>query len=188
MIRLGENLSEGEDGVFTFNEKAHTVTINSSVENGTKADISGANQFAAYALAFEFSKTDTGKTEALNLKSEVERDQKQTVNLTGNVKLTNTGIIGIGKDNIEKGKSAHQFKGTLDGDKHTITLDIGSTYGNKISEDDLAAGQLYVIDDKSHKEIAQLLSIKQNTSASQLHKAKSMLAQKIKHYRTINSI
>lgn len=47
---------------------------------------------------------------------------------------------------------------------------------------------LYVIDDKSHKEIAQLLCIKENTSASQLHKAKSMLAQKIKHYRTINSI
>lgn len=47
---------------------------------------------------------------------------------------------------------------------------------------------LYVIDDKNHKEIAQLLGIKENTSASQLHKAKSMLAQKIKHYRTINSI
>ena len=47
---------------------------------------------------------------------------------------------------------------------------------------------LYVIDDKSHKEIAQLLGIKENTSASQLHKAKSMLARKIKHYGTINSI
>lgn len=47
---------------------------------------------------------------------------------------------------------------------------------------------LYVIDDKSHKEIAQLLGIKENTSASQLHKAKSMLVQKIKHYRIINSI
>lgn len=47
---------------------------------------------------------------------------------------------------------------------------------------------LYVIDDKSHKEIAQLLGIKENTSASQLHKAKSMLAQKIKNYITINSI
>ena len=47
---------------------------------------------------------------------------------------------------------------------------------------------LYVIDNKSHKEIGQLLGIKENTSASQLHKAKLMLAQKIKHYRTINSI
>lgn len=47
---------------------------------------------------------------------------------------------------------------------------------------------LYVVDDKSHKEIASLLGIKENTSASQLHKAKAMLAQKIKQYRTINSI
>ncbi len=47
---------------------------------------------------------------------------------------------------------------------------------------------LYIVDDKSHKEIASLLGIKENTSASQLHKAKAMLAQKIKHYRTINSI
>ena len=142
VIRLGGNLSEGEDGVFTFNEEAHTVTINSSVENGTKANINGANQFAAYALAFEFSMTDTGKTEALNLKSKVDRDQEQTVNLTGDVKLTNTGIIGIGKDNVEKGK-AHQFKGTLDGGNYTITLDIGAAYDKNISENDLAAGQLY---------------------------------------------
>ena len=142
VIRLGGNLSEGEDGVFTFDEVAHTVTINSSVENETKADINGANQFAAYALAFEFSMTDTGKTEALNLKSKVDRDQDQTVNLTGDVKLTNTGIIGIGKDNVEKGK-AHQFKGTLDGGNYTITLDIGAAYGKNSSGDDYAAGQLY---------------------------------------------
>lgn len=143
VIRLGGNLSEGEDGVFTFDEVAHTVTINSSVENETKADINGANQFAAYALAFEFSMTDTGQTEALNLKYKVNREQKQTVNLTGDVDLTNTGIIGIGKDNVEKGKSAQLFKGTLDGGKHTITLDIGAAYGKNISENDLAAGQLY---------------------------------------------
>lgn len=46
---------------------------------------------------------------------------------------------------------------------------------------------LYVIDNKSHKEIASLLGIKENTSASQLHKAKAMLVQKIKQCRTINS-
>ena len=143
VIRLGENLSEGEDGVFTFNKEAHTVMINSSVENGTKADINGANQFAAYALAFEFSTTDTGKTEALNLKSKVDRDKEQTVKLTGDVNLTNTGIIGIGKDNVEKGKSAHKFKGKLVGGNQTITLDIGATYGNNISEGNNAAGQLY---------------------------------------------
>lgn len=148
VIRLGGNLSEGEDGVFTFNEEAHTVTINSSVENGTKANINGANQFAAYALAFEFSATDTEKTEVLKLKNNVDQTQKQTVQLTGDVDLTNTGIIGIGKDNIEKGKSAQLFKGTLngrtlDGGNYKITLDIGATYGNNISEGNNAAGQLY---------------------------------------------
>ena len=141
VIRLGGNLSEGENGVFTFDEVAHTVTINSSVENGTEAAISGANQFAAYALAFEFSKTDTGKTETLKLKNEVYRDQEQKVKLTGKVDLTNTGIIGIGKDNVEK--SAQLFKGTLDGGKYTITLDIGAAYGKNSYGDDYAAGQLY---------------------------------------------
>lgn len=148
VIRLGGNLSEGADGVFTFDEVAHTVTINSSVENRTKANINGANQFAAYALAFEFSATDTEKTEALKLKNNVDQTQKQTVQLTGDVDLTNTGIIGIGKDNIEKGKSAQLFKGTLngrtlDGGNYKITLDIGATYGNNISEGNNAAGQLY---------------------------------------------
>ena len=114
----------------------------------SKANINGANQFAAYALAFEFSATDTEKTEALKLKNNVDQTQKQTVQLTGDVDLTNTGIIGIGKDNIEKGKSAQLFKGTLngrtlDGGNYKITLDIGATYGNNISEGNNAAGQLY---------------------------------------------
>jgi len=40
---------------------------------------------------------------------------------------------------------------------------------------------LYVIEEKSHKEIAELLGIKINSSASQLHRAKAMLAEKIKN-------
>ena len=37
---------------------------------------------------------------------------------------------------------------------------------------------LYVIDGKSHKEIATLLHIKESSSASQLHRAKAILAEK----------
>ena len=47
---------------------------------------------------------------------------------------------------------------------------------------------LYVIESKSHKEIAELLGIKPDSSASQLHRAKAMLAEKIKKYNTLNSI
>lgn len=43
---------------------------------------------------------------------------------------------------------------------------------------------LYVFEDKSHKEIAAILNIKESTSASQLHKAKSKLAEKITEYKT----
>lgn len=47
---------------------------------------------------------------------------------------------------------------------------------------------LYVIEQKSHKEIAELLNIKESTSASQLHRAKALLADKIRKYRTFNSV
>lgn len=41
---------------------------------------------------------------------------------------------------------------------------------------------LFVFEDKSHKEIAALLGIKENSSASQLHHAKAMLGKWIKAY------
>ena len=47
---------------------------------------------------------------------------------------------------------------------------------------------LYVIEEKNHKEIAELLGIKADSSASQLHRAKAMLAAKIKKYNMLNSI
>ena len=45
---------------------------------------------------------------------------------------------------------------------------------------------LYVMEGKSHREIAAMLGIKEGTSASQLHKAKCALAEKIKKYRRDN--
>jgi len=42
---------------------------------------------------------------------------------------------------------------------------------------------LYVFEKKSHKEIAEMLGIAENSSASQFHRAKAMLAQKIKEYK-----
>lgn len=43
---------------------------------------------------------------------------------------------------------------------------------------------LYVLEEKSHQEIARLLGIKQASSASQLHRAKALLAKMITEYRT----
>lgn len=41
---------------------------------------------------------------------------------------------------------------------------------------------LYVFEEKSHKEIAKLLGIKEHSSTSQLHRARQLLATKIKEY------
>ena len=41
---------------------------------------------------------------------------------------------------------------------------------------------LYVFEEKTHKEIAQLLHIKEHTSTSQYHRAKALLINKIKEY------
>lgn len=67
--------------------------------------------------------------------------------------------------------------------------------GNGISEEQLMAFvtelpdgcrtvfNLYVFEEKSHKEIAGMLNIKEHSSTSQLHRAKYLLAKRIKEYR-----
>lgn len=46
---------------------------------------------------------------------------------------------------------------------------------------------LYVLEEKSHKEIASILGIAENSSASQLHRAKRLLVKEIELYRTKKS-
>lgn len=66
--------------------------------------------------------------------------------------------------------------------------------GSSLSEEELMAFvaglpdgcrtvfNLYVFEEKSHKEIASLLHIKEHSSTSQLHRAKNLLAKRIKEY------
>ncbi|MDE6503495.1 MAG: sigma-70 family RNA polymerase sigma factor [Muribaculaceae bacterium] len=51
-----------------------------------------------------------------------------------------------------------------------------------------AVFNLYVIEERSHREIAEMLNIKESTSASQLHRAKMMLASKLKEYQSVNEL
>ena len=140
VIRLGDKLSEGSNGVFTFDQDVHTV----QVHNGTGSELGSANAFAAYVLAFDLSKAYTGgSSAALSFATPINAAASQKVTLTGDIDLTGTGILGIGKeDNIED--TAQRFAGTLNGNSHTITLDIGTTYGANVSgTEGNAAGQLY---------------------------------------------
>ena len=140
VVRLGGKLTESLDGVLYFDTTVHTVKIN----NGAGMDINNANAFAAYALAFDLSNAyaSTGSA-ALSFATPVNPSSQQSVTLTGDIDLTGTGILGIGKDSFEKNESAQRFQGTFEGGSHTITLDIGTTYGASVSTGDNAAGQLY---------------------------------------------
>ena len=140
VVRLGGKLTESSDGVLYFDTTAHTVKIN----NGAGTDINNANAFAAYALAFDLSNAyaSTGSA-ALSFATPVNPSSQQSVTLTGDIDLTGTGILGIGKDSFEKNESAQRFQGTFEGGRYTITLDIGTTYGARVSTGDNAAGQLY---------------------------------------------
>ena len=42
---------------------------------------------------------------------------------------------------------------------------------------------LYAFEEKSHKEISELLGLSESTSASQLHRARSLLARKISDFK-----
>lgn len=135
VVRLGTELTEDENGAFTFDADGHSVTVN----NGDGTNISNTNAFVAYALAFDISTVYTTEGNvALKFMQKVDSTAQQKVMLTGNIDLTGTGIIGIGKD-IED----QNFSGTFNGGEKTIKLDIGTTYGVGISENDNAAGQLY---------------------------------------------
>ncbi len=99
VVRLGEKLTEGTDGVLSFAADAHTVKVN----NGTGTNIKDANAFAAYALAFDLSKAYAStESAALSFAATVNPSSHQAVTLAGNIDLTGTGILGIGKDSLEK--------------------------------------------------------------------------------------
>ena len=134
VVRLGGNLTEGETGVLSFDPNTHTVTVHS----GTGAAIKDANGFAAYALAFDISSIYSGSDGVLKFDSIVDKIKTQTVALSGDVDLTGTGIVGIGKDS-----ETQMFKGAFDGGNHKITLDIGTAYGKGEPGNATAAGQMY---------------------------------------------
>ena len=64
-----------------------------------------------------------------------------------------------------------------------ISIDVLQRMIEQLPEGYRLVFNLYVFDGKSHKEIASLLGIKENSSASQFLRAKRMLARQIQQYK-----
>ena len=71
-----------------------------------------------------------------------------------------------------------------DPDTDELTPEVLVRLLRKLPEGYRTVLNLYVIEGKSHKEIAELLHIKPDSSASQLHRAKNMLAHFINEYKS----
>jgi len=71
-------------------------------------------------------------------------------------------------------------------DIETIPQKILMSFISELPEGYRTVFNLYTFEEKSHKEIAQLLGINEKSSASQLFRAKGALAKRIKEYLRVN--
>ena len=143
VVRLdGTKLSETDstdstgNHLFFFDKTGHTVTV----LDGSPA-ISSVRDFASYALHYDFGSTDQA---ALIFEgSGVAPNEPQTVTISGDIDLTGTGILGIGRDNGTGADGtgsadSNYFTGTISGTGDTpptIVLDIGcSAFGDDVDE------------------------------------------------------
>lgn len=83
-------------------------------------------------------------------------------------------FVELSNDNINLPYEEPQMEGVSSSVIHQMIRSLPDGYRTIFN--------LYVIEEKSHREIADLLNIKESTSASQLHRAKAILAAKIKQY------
>ena len=60
---------------------------------------------------------------------------------------------------------------------------IPCEYCGFVTRDDLEGSLFKLLEEKGHKEIAEMLGITEHTSSSQLYRAKTLLMKKINDYR-----
>lgn len=91
------------------------------------------------------------------------------------------GRIGMVHDDLVSARLAAEEEDEPDADGvppdelHKMIMSLPDGYRTVLN--------LYVFENKSHKEIATILNIKATSSASQLYHAKAMMARKIKEYK-----
>lgn len=122
VLRLNDSdLLESADGVLSFDESGHTVTINGFPNNNIT--ISNRADFARAALIMQHDRNDFVKY------SENSIDKtailKANFTLSADVDISDTGLTGFMRDNGE-----NTFTGILNGTSHKLTMTVGKE--NKI--------------------------------------------------------
>lgn len=141
VVRL-DRFGDG-DRPITYDSTNHTVTlkkIDTSIID-TKGD------FAALAIAM--SCTLGGALQNQNNLTTATSLYSSTINITSNIDMSGTGIYSLTRDTGEAPtySSETSFKGTINGNNHTITLNSGESYGCRTDKNTPAegdgSGQIY---------------------------------------------
>lgn len=117
VLRLNNSdLRESADGVLSFDESGHIVTINGFPNKNIT--ISNRADFARAALIMQHDSNDFVKYSENSIdKSAI---LKANFTLSADVDISDTGLTGFMRDNGED-----TFTGTLNGNSHTITMSVG---------------------------------------------------------------
>lgn len=71
-------------------------------------------------------------------------------------------------------------------DTHDLPMSVLQEFIRALPDGYRTVFNLFVFEEMSHKEIASILGISESTSASQFHRARNMLARKIREYRSLH--
>lgn len=158
VVRL-DGFGDG-DRPLTYDSTNHTVTL----KKIDTSNIDTEGDFAALAIAMSCTlggalQNQNGFTTAVNASL-----YSSTINITNNINMSGTGIYSLTRDTFDTDvKPTYDkdikttFTGTIDGNKHTITLNSGEPYGCRTDKNTPAggdgSGQIY-----DHKRVALLAS------------------------------
>ena len=111
------DLLERADGVLSFDEAEHTVTINGFPNNNIT--ISNRADFARAALIMQHDSNDFVKYSENSIDKTAML--KANISIGADVDIGNTGLTGFMRDNGED-----TFTGTLTGNSHKLTMTVGT--------------------------------------------------------------
>lgn len=109
------DLLERADGVLSFDEAEHTVTINGFPNNNIT--ISNRADFARAALIMQHDSNDFVKYSGARMADMLAAN----ISLSADVDISGTGLTGFMRDNGED-----TFTGTLNGNSHKLTMTVGT--------------------------------------------------------------
>lgn len=116
VLRLNDSdLFESADGVLSFDESGHTVTINGFPNNNIT--ISNRADFARAALIMQHDSNDFVKYSGASRADMLAAN----ISLSADVDISDTGLTGFMRDNGED-----TFTGTLNGNSHKLTMTVGT--------------------------------------------------------------